>query len=383
MSQNTIKYIAYFDTQDSDIKRNYVTSASNKLEYIVKSIASLGKNVEIISMSQVQEPKFRFYKPEKKYVAERVSLKLFFSWGGTNRFLKKTRVLWQLIAMFFHLLLHCGKKDIVVVYHSLGYFDIIRLAKKLKGFKLILEVEEIYSDVSRMSSYWRNLEFRMFDIADAFIFSNDLLDAKINKNHKQFTIIYGTYQVEPECNEKFNDGKIHAVYAGTFDPNKGGAQTAIFAAKYLPENYHIHICGFGSKKDIELIKTLIEKTQSKSQATITYEGLKKGSEFIEFLQSCHIGLSTQEPKGEYNNTSFPSKVLTYMANGLAVVSIRIPVLEKSVISHAIMFYNESSGPSLATAIQNVSFVDNRGIVNKLNEEFINSIQSFLANNKTE
>lgn len=383
MSQNTIKYIAYFDTQDSDIKRNYVTSASNKLEYIAKSIASFEEQVEIISMSQVQDLKFKYYKSERKQVAKGVSLKLFSSWGCTNGILKKIRVLWQLIAMFFYLILHCKKKDTIVVYHSLGYFDIIRWAKKLRNFKLILEVEEIYSDVSQMSSYWRNLEFEMFDIADAFIFSNDFLDEKINKHHKPSTVIYGTYQVEPKRIEKFNDGKIHVVYAGTFDSNKGGAQTAISAAEYLPENYHIHICGFGEPQDIDNVKNLIKDYRTKSKATLTYDGLKKGSEFIDFLQSCHIGLSTQKPEGEYNNTSFPSKVLTYMANGLAVVSIRIPVLEKAAISHALTFYNEPSGLSLATAIQNALLVDNRKIVNILNNRFVNSIKSIFANNKTE
>lgn len=72
-----------------------------------------------------------------------------------------------------------------------------------------------------------------------------------------------------------------------------------------------------------------------------------------------------------------------MANGLAVVSIRIPVLEKAAISHALTFYNEPSGLSLATAIQNALLVDNRKIVNILNNRFVNSIKSIFANNKTE
>lgn len=94
----------------------------------------------------------------------------------------------------------------------------------------------------------------MFDIADAFILSNDLLDGKINKYRKPSIVIYGTYKVEQKIVEKFNDGKIHAIYAGTFDANKGGAQIAIQAAEYLPENYHIHICGFGTEQDTENIK---------------------------------------------------------------------------------------------------------------------------------
>lgn len=378
MSQRSIKYISFFDTQDSEVKRNYVTSASNKLEYIAKTIASTGRKVEIVSMSQVQEERFQIYPSEYKQIAKDIMLRLPFSWGCRNIILKKLKVVWNLVNMFFYLLLHCGKKDTVVVYHSLGYFNIIYWVKKIRNFRLVLEVEEIYSDVSQMSDYWRNLEFKMFDIADAFILSNDLLDAKINKYKKTSVVIYGTYQVVPKCVDKFNDGKIHAVYAGIFDPNKGGAQIAISAAEFLPENYHIHICGFGSYVDIESIKRQIIEAQKKSKAIITYDGLKKGIEFIQFLQKCHIGLSTQKPEGDYNETSFPSKVLTYMANGLSVVSIKIPVLEKAAIADALLYYEEPTGESLADAILLCNFtMSQRVLLKELNLKFMDDIKALL------
>ena len=379
MSQRSIKYISFFDTQDSVIKRNYVTSAANKLEYIAKAIASTGRQVEIVSMSQVQEKNFKIYPPEERQISEGVTLKLPFSWGGEKGLLGKIKIIWHLVNLFFYLLFYCGKKDTVVVYHSLGYFDIIRWAKKICNFRLVLEVEEIYSDVSRMSDYWRNLEFKMFDIADAFILSTDLLDEMINKQHKPSVVIYGTYQVESKHVEKFNDGKIHAIYAGTFDPNKGGAQIAISAVEYLPEDYHIHICGFGGEEVTNQIKNQIDKMQSKSKAFITFDGLKKGSEFIEFLQKCHIGLSTQKPEGEYNDTSFPSKILTYMANGLSVVSIRIPVLRKAAIVDALSFYDTPDGKSLSEAIIKASLSDNREIVKRLDNQFKKQINSIIYN----
>lgn len=355
MKHKSIKYIAFFDKQDSVVERNYVTSASNKIEYIANSIVSNGKKVEIISVAAVTEGKFRLYPSEKKLISNGITLRLPFSWGGSNVILKKLKVLWHLIDLLFYLFFNCGKNDTVIVYHSLGYFDIIRWIKRIRKFKMILEVEEIYSDVSSMSNYWRNLEFRMFNTADAFILSNDLLDAKINKYHKPSVVIYGTYYVEPKRVEKFNDGKIHVIYAGTFDPNKGGAQTSIMAAEFLSESFHIHICGFGHLEEVESVKKQISEIQSKSKASITYDGLKKSNDFIEFLQQCHIGLSTQKPEGKYNDTSFPSKVLTYMANGLAVVSIRIPVLEKATISDAISFYNIPKGEEIAEAIRNCEF----------------------------
>ena len=378
MSRNIIKYIAYFDTQDSEVKRNYVTSASNKVEYIARRIASLGHQVEICSMSEVIEDRFRFFPSEEKKLTDDVTLHLFSSFGGNKSLLRKAKTLWHLLRFFFYLVSHCGKRESIVVYHSLGYFHTILWAKKIKKFRLILEVEEIYSDVSQMSNYWRNLEFKMFRTADAFIFSNDLLDAKINSKHKPSIVIYGTYQVEPKRVEKFSDGKIHAIYAGTFDHNKGGAQASIMAAEYLPENYHIHICGFGTDNDVADVQRLISEVRTISKATITYDGLKKGEDFIRFLQQCHIGLSTQNPSGEFNDTSFPSKVLTYMANGLQVVSIRIPAIEKSSVGRCISYYDIQDSENIARAIMSVHIDTNPIVVlQRLDKQFKDELKHLL------
>ena len=74
MKHKVVKYIAYFDKQDSDVERNYVTSASNKIEYIAKAIASNNVDVEIISVSEVTENKFKIYPFEKIQIADGVTL---------------------------------------------------------------------------------------------------------------------------------------------------------------------------------------------------------------------------------------------------------------------------------------------------------------------
>lgn len=374
MNSDLIRYVAFYDKQDDKVYRNYVTSASNKIEYIATAIASIKKEVEIISTSEVREKTFKFYPRELIPVSEGVTLRLPFSFGGNNIFLRKLKIIWHLVDLFLYLLIHCAKDDKVIVYHSLAYFDVIRWAKRIRNFQLILEVEEIYTDVSPMSAYWRKLEFRMFKSADAFIFSNDLLNAQINPKHKPSAVVYGTYHIEPKRTEKFQDGKIHVVYAGTFDRNKGGAEVAISTAEFLPTNYHVHICGFGNEDDVIYVKDLIKDVRQKSKATITYDGLKRGEEFIEFLQKCHIGLSTQKPEGEFNDTSFPSKILTYMSNGLSVVSIRIPVLEQSALANRLCFYDVASGKILAEAIQRCDLItEQSSTLHKLDTKFKNDL----------
>lgn len=127
---SSLKYIGFFDVQDSLVQRNYVTSAANKMEYIVRAIASCGQAVEIISVSSVIEHNFGFYKSEIKKISDNITLKLPSSWGGSNACIKKFRILWNLAGLFLNLLLNTKKGEPVVVYHSLGYLNTILWAKK-------------------------------------------------------------------------------------------------------------------------------------------------------------------------------------------------------------------------------------------------------------
>ena len=148
----------------------------------------------------------------------------------------------------------------------------------------------------------------------------------------------------------------------------------------MPSNYHIHILGFGSNEEVEKIKKIIKETEKKSKAKVTYDGLLKGEEYINFIQNCQIGLSTQNPDAQFNATSFPSKILSYMANGLRVVSIRIRVVEKSDIGNFIYYYDEQTPQNIANAIKNVNFDDNydsRKLILKLDEQFLKDIKSIL------
>ncbi len=371
---DSLKYIGFFDTQDASIQRNYVTSAANKMEYIVRAIASSGQPVEIRSASSVIEHKFRYYKSETKRISSNITLFLPSSWGGNNIFIKKIRILWNVTILFFFLLFNARKNEPILVYHSLGYLNAIIWAKKIRKFKLILETEEIYTDVSEKGRKNKQLEYETINTADAYLFSTELLNEKLNVRKKTYCVNYGTYQVEKQVVGKFNDGKIHVVYAGTFDPRKGGAA----AAEFLPGNYHVHICGFGNDEDTINIKDIINDTQKKSKASISFEGLLKGRDFIEFIQKCHIGLSTQNPDAAFNATSFPSKILSYMVNGLSVVSINVKAIKDSKVGPFIHFYEKQTPEEIATAILSCETNNsNREIIENLDSDFKKNIASLL------
>lgn len=372
-----IFYMAYYNSTNSSERRNAVLSSVNKMNYICEALENNGYNTEIVSASGAVEKKF--CKSKKVKLTDKTTLKLFSSLPRLNRIVSVIDRVILKTKLFLYMIKNTNKDSIVMVYHSLGYMSLVKRLKKLKGFKLIIEAEEIYGDVIGDEKTSQK-EYEFFKIADGFIFPTELLSEKVNTEKKPEAIIYGTYHIEKEMPKIFSDGKIHCVYAGTFDPRKGGAIASAESAMFLDENYHVHILGFGNEKEKAEMLNTIDNISKKSKADITYDGLLSGEEYIKFIQSCDIGLSTQNPNGKYNDTSFPSKILSYMANGLRVVSIRIPAIEKSAVGKFMYYYDEQTPENIAKAIKSIDFseeYDSRKTIGLLDKAFICDLKTML------
>ncbi len=379
MQSNIIKYIGFYDTDDHiNENRNTFLAATNKMDYIASAIVKAGYSVDIISPSWSGNAK-GYYKRRMEQISPGVRLIIGSTFGAQSRIMRLFRILLSWIWLFLYLCFNTRENEKVLVYHSMMLMTPIMMAKKIKKFKLILEVEEIYQDVAEFSHRMKKNEYKFFNMADSYIFPTELLNQKLNVKHKPYSLIYGTYQVEEDRKCRFNDGKIHVVYAGTFDPRKGGALAAA-AAEYLSNNYHVHIIGFGSKDDTNMLLKKIDEISKITEATVSYDGLLSGEEYIQFLQKCDIGLSTQVPEAAYNESSFPSKILSYMANGLRVVSIRIKAIEMSAVGQAVHYYDEPNAEAVANAIISIDInepYDSRELIRKLDEDFVKNIKKLL------
>ena len=374
-----IYYLGYYDTPDNAAEnRNIVLAATNKMSYIIEAMEKAGYGVEVISASQTKNR--RAYAEKTVPIGRNSTLHLFktIPWGN------KLRRIFSILHMRHqyqrYILKNIGPEDTLVAYHAVSYAPFLVRAKQKKHFRLVLEVEEIYADVNQNEND-RRKEYAVFGAADAFLFPTELLNQKVNTAGKPHTVIYGTYRVEPDRGVGRHDGKIHVVYAGTFDPRKGGARSAVGAGEFLDGRYHIHILGFGSEADKRALVSEIERVSAVSECTVTHDGLLSGEEYIRFLQSCDIGLSTQNPNASFNDTSFPSKILSYMANGLRVVSIRIPVVEASAIGGSVQYYEEQAPDRIAAAIRQAAAdepCDIRTTISALDKQFIDSIQKLLG-----
>jgi len=178
-----------------------------------------------------------------------------------------------------------------------------------------------------------------------------------------------------------DDGKIHVVYSGIIDKIKMGAFNAVQAARFLGNQYHVHIIGFGEDDDINSLISLIYEINLLGNAFVSYDGIKSGTDFSCFLQKCHIGLSTQSPEADFNSTSFPAKIFSYIANGLNVVSVDISVIKDSPVSSFLFFYSNNNPNEIADAVKKASFSEELSylnLLNKLDDEFKDCISKLLT-----
>lgn len=372
-----VYYLGYYDINENKaLNRNICLAATNKMSYIISALEKQGYSVNVISASVKQNGQAQ--KKETISIGKKSTLTFLNSMKKGNKIKRFLNIYYTRLQLYKYIKDNVGENDTLIVYHALAYAKMISKLKKKKKFKLVVELEEIYADVIQKEKV-RKKEYDFFQLADAYIFPTELLNDKINTNNKPYSIIYGTYQIEEKKNSIFNDDKIHVAYTGTFMLDKG-VLTAINSAKYLDEKYHLHILGFGKKSDTDTVIDEINKISQTSKCKLTYDGLLSGDDYISFLQSCHIGLSPQSNQATFNETSFPSKVLSYLSNGLRVVSIRIKSIECSRLNEVIYFFDENSGESLSKAIMEIDInapYDSRKIIKSLDVKFMEDIKNLL------
>jgi len=370
-----MKYIAFYDFPEYNYENR---SAGVPARAVCKYMAEvLGRMDDVTVFSPIRTlNKKGVFKARSQKIFDRVYIKLPFSFGTCTPIGRAVVAFYTRMWLLFHLLFDTKAEELVVAYHSVSFIGVISFAKKIKHFILVQEIREIYADINEMSEAKKKKERRYFEKADYYIFATELLNQEINVNNIPYVIAPAVYQPEEIITNKYDDGKIHLIYAGTFRASKGGVDVAIKAARCLNDKYVLHICGTGSEDRIKEIQKLIEECKVNG-CDIRYEGLLYGEEFKRQLQKCHIGLSTQNPDGAYNNSSFPSKIMTYLANGLDVVSIRIPAVETCPVGNLLHYYDENSSDAVADAIKKVNVenaLDKTAILKKLDVELETQIR---------
>lgn len=359
-----MKYIAFFDTEQFAYENRSIDLAGSNVVDFTADILSRIEEVEIISPVRTLNPN-GYFRGRNIRISDRIRLRIPPTFGSKSKFTRCVSLLWIQMWLFWILLTHTKRKERVVVYHSLSTMHVVRLLNWIKNYKLTLEIREIYADVLHLSNRAREKELMFFSIADDYIFPTVELNDQVNIYKKPYTIASGIYRDEKRIASKYDDGKIHLVYAGTLDRLKSGALRSVQIAKYLDERYVIHILGKGVPETLQELKDDISRISKITKCQIHYDGELRGDVFKKYIQKCHIGLALQDLSGIYNMTSFPSKILTYLANGLDVVSPKIPAITTSPVDSLLHYYDNDIPECIADIVRSIKINKSEPGVNRL------------------
>ena len=371
-----IYYVAFYNPIEELGNRVANYAGEDKIDYICKAINEIGEQVTILSNTKSIKNKYL-----KKVVYNKTDQKrviMFASFPKKGKLLHSIDVVFGYFQLSKFLIKNVREKDVVIVYHSLGYRNLIGQIRKIKKFRYILEVEELFQYIEEAKSSFKSKENVVFKRPDGFIFSNSYLDKIINVNKKPSVIVNGIYKIEPKIVDKGGSNKVKVVYAGSLELQKG-VDYVIRAAEFLDQNFEIRIIGFGSEVNKKRILNLIEKTNEKSRCIVYFDGTYKGKEYFEYLQNCDIGVCIQSPDDSFNMYEFPSKIFSYMSNGLKVVTNRLKQIEQSKVYSYITIANSVDPKEVARAIHNAQVADENpeSILKALDYEFKLELKKLL------
>ena len=369
-------YIGFYDVlEKKDHLRAVPLPGRNKMDYVIKIIEKLCDQLTIVSPCSA---KFGYCSSENIILSEKTNLILFKSFGNRSILVRGINRLLISLQLFIYLMRQVKHDDVIISYHSLATMEVVYLIHKLKRTKVIYEFEEVYADVVKKQTL-KKKELRIAKSMDAFLFPTIMLNEIVNLDNKPYILIHGSYQFEPRRDIQRSKDTIDCVFAGNLESRKGALE-AVQAAQFLPSNYRMKIIGFGSVAEINKIKEEAYKVSAFSACTVDFDGLKSGEDYIQYLQACDIGLCTQDPDAAFTSTSFPSKILSYLSNGLHVVSIRIPAIEGSAVAPFLSFYDCQTPEEIANAILSVDLHEKKGvqILNQLSDNFYKEMREMIS-----
>lgn len=345
-----IYYVGTYRTNNISERKPLGSDAEDvKIAYVVSAIKKIKQKVTTVSVLSSLKSGFN---ARKTCQIDDLETQIYLeSLDSQGKIFSKFGVVQRLLSLFAFLLFHAGKQDTVLVYNTQLFSAPVRMAKKIKNFKLILEVEEVfYMDNTRPKDVSRKgLEKALIAAADEYIFASDLLAQRLAEG-KKYAVVYGGYTTPPRTVQRRNDGNIHVVYAGGIDSLRR-VDYAVKAFRFLPDGYRLHILGHGSESNIETLKKEIEQVnQAAGYEKTQYVGSLYGKDYDEYLESCHIGLNMQAIGSSIEDVAYPSKISSYLGRGLTVVSGRLSSIEASPFVNGMQLYDESSPEEIAKAI---------------------------------
>lgn len=368
-----IKYVGFYDIlREGKQYRSYSLAAARKMDFISSILVDMGFHVRYVSLSHVKEMGNRKIGAKCEKVRENVILQLPPSREAKNKLDRIYRVLASRVWLFMYLLRYTKKGETIIVYHNYSFALPICLAQKIKGFRILLEVEEKYEKVWKLTKIQKIKERMLLKyVSENSLVVSEVLAQELKLNNP--VISYGSYNVyQGAIKEKCCGETINLVLTGSIDKDRGSGFIAVEMMKYLPEKYTLKISGSVAEKDKDDFFALIDEVNAVlGREACCYLGTLNDREYEKLLLEADIALNPQK-EGDFGNFVFPSKILTYLSYGLPVVSTRGESIVKSKIADLIELADSFDAKSVAEAVMYVKVMSAdvyTGRLQQLKKEF--------------
>ena len=340
-----VYYIGYYVEDEYDDSFFSVLSGKLKVKYVYDKLNECGYDTKIISLC---------HKEKKVKIKKNNNIKYFYSIPKKNRLFKIVNINLVKLQLMLWYLFKTGKNDTIVLYHSYIFTRFFDFLRKLKKIPMILEVEEVYGFSASGRLPYLEKELSYIKSYDKAILVNDYLPKELDFLEKSYAVSYGVCNfAAPSSAAGFNDGKIHALYAGTLQPNKAGALSAVKAAEFLPDNFVVDVFGYGHEECIKQLTEEVDRINNQAGTEkVRYMGFKESNALQEIMGMYDIGLSTNIIDPDFANNTFPSKIITYMSHGLSIVSGYAEAFDGIELSENWSFFYEYTPEAIAEAIIN-------------------------------
>jgi glycosyltransferase involved in cell wall biosynthesis len=142
--------------------------------------------------------------------------------------------------------------------------------------------------------------------------------------------------------------EIRLLYSGSMDRARG-LDLLLEALPLLPEcGWRLDITGHGPLADS--VTRFVQETRWRDR--VEYHQSLPPKEYEALLAAAHVGLNCQRSSDPISDVTFPSKVFTYLAAGLLVLSSEASAV-KELCGHACCYYTGETPESLADAIKKI------------------------------
>lgn len=375
-----MKFIAFYADEKKNI-RHYSLTGNSIVSYVYDKLIENNIECEIISPSWYKcKHKFTKSYVEKDSCGRDVRFTPSFCWNSDSKLGYILEVVLSWFWLIVYLINNCKKGETLLVYHTTNLMLPLILVKKVKKLRFIAYFGEMYQDVYDMPNFEKKIEQHFINLCDDYLFANRNLIERVqnwSESSKEYVELLGPYRKQQIFETNRDDRITKIVYAGKINADKG-VMNVIRAAEYLDDSYEIHILGYGTNHCLENMKNAIEEISKNHDACkVEYDGILTGADYNRFLQGCDVGICVQNTEAAFNMYSFPSKILSYLGNGLSVLCVSMPAVSESPLRDLLYFCQTNEPSDIAKEIRANSFIrktnENLSIIENLDLNFAHGL----------